>query len=90
MSKNEKIVLDFERRQGNGAEVKQLQYSEIIKQGKHFTFHYIQAIPVSGNYLSCYAEPLKNKLKQLYLIDKVTGFNLDDICSTSSITRKVR
>jgi cytochrome c553 len=87
------VLLNFEKSKSRGATVKQLQYSEIIKQGKHTVFRYMQAIPVSGNCLSCHGEKLTSsvqaKLKQLYPQDNATGYKVGDIRGAFSITRKI-
>ncbi len=88
------VLLNFEKSISKGAGVKQLQYSEIIKQGKHAVFRYMQAIPVSGKCLSCHGEKISSavqeKLKQLYPQDNATGYKVGDIRGAFSITRKIR
>lgn len=88
------VLLNFEKNISKGARVKQLQYSEIIKQGKHSVFRYMQAIPVSGKCLSCHGEKISSsvqaKLKQLYPQDNATGYKVGDIRGAFSITRKIR
>jgi len=89
-----KVLLKFEKSKLNGATVKQLQHSEIIKQGDHSVFRFMQAIPMSGKCLSCHGDKLstsvKAKLKQLYPQDNATGFKVGDIRGAFSITRKIR
>ncbi len=89
----QQVLHNFEKSKAKGTRIKQLHYSEIIKQGKHSVFRYMQAIPISGNCLSCHGEkipsPVKAKLQQLYPEDKATGYKVGDIRGAFSITRKI-
>lgn len=89
----QKVLQSFEKNRGMGAGLKQMQYSEIIKQGNGSVFRYMQVIPTAGKCLACHGEKIpaavKTRLKELYPDDKATGFKVGDIRGAFSITRKV-
>ena len=74
-----KILEQFEQRKQEGVDIKKLDFYEMTAEG----FRYMKAIPTQGLCLTCHgdsiAEPLKEKLNQLYPEDQATGYKVGDI-----------
>jgi RNA polymerase-binding transcription factor DksA len=78
-----KVLEDFERRKNGGHDIKQLAYYKMNEAGSQIEFRYMKAIPTSELCLTCHgndiAEPVINKLDQLYPNDKARAYKQGDI-----------
>ncbi len=79
----QKVLEDFERRKNEGRDIKQLAYYKMTEVGEQSEFRYMKAIPTGELCLTCHgndiAEPIINKLYQLYPNDKARGYKVGDI-----------
>jgi len=81
----EKEVLQaFEERKAAGADVKTLDYHDVVKEDGGKVFRYMKAIPTGKICLKCHggkevSPEVAAKLDELYPSDKARGFKLGDI-----------
>ncbi|WP_077340816.1 Tll0287-like domain-containing protein [Pseudocolwellia agarivorans] len=77
------VLQQFEKRKKAGEDLKNMEYSEIIKSGDKSVYRYMKPIPTAGLCLTCHGTKLSNdvhdKVKALYPEDKAIGFNVGDI-----------
>ncbi|XPF95985.1 DUF3365 domain-containing protein [Colwellia sp. RE-S-Sl-9] len=77
------VLQQFEKRKKAGEDLKNMEYSEVIKSGDKSVYRYMKPIPTAGLCLTCHGTKLSNdvhdKVKALYPEDKAIGFNVGDI-----------
>ncbi len=78
-----KVLERFEQEKAAGADVKKLEYYELVDQDGKKVFRYMKAIPTGGICLECHGPQLKPevaaRLDQLYPHDQARGFEPGDI-----------
>lgn len=84
-----KILQSFATRKQQGEPIANIDHAEI--QGDDF--YYMKAIPTKAVCLTCHgdniAEPVKQRLSQLYPDDQATGFQLGDIRGAFTLIKKL-
>lgn len=77
------MLLYFEQQKQSGADVKNLEVYEIIKDENGKWFRYMKAIPTAEMCLMCHGEtiapPIQQKLQALYPNDQATGYKVGEI-----------
>ena len=77
------VLQQFEKRKKAGEDLKNMEYSEVIKSGDKSVYRYMKPIPTAGLCLTCHGTKLSNdvhdKVKALYPEDKAISFNVGDI-----------
>ena len=90
----ENVLKDFEKRKDQGEPVKQMEYFELTKRNGENVFRYMKAIPTGEVCLTCHgeniAEPLADKIHNLYPDDRATGFNIGDLRGAFTVTIEVQ
>jgi len=88
-----KILLSFVQQQNFGANIKNLEAYEIIKDEAGKWFRYMKAIPTADVCLICHGEslamPIQQKLKLLYPDDQATGYKVGEIRGAFTIKQKL-
>ena len=79
-----KVLEEFEARKAAGADVKTLDYHDVVEENGRKVFRYMKAIPTGRICLKCHggdevSPEVAAKLKELYPTDKARGFKLGDI-----------
>ena len=79
-----KVLESFEAQKAAGADVKTLDYHDVVEEDGHKVFRYMKAIPTGKICLKCHggkevSPEVEAKLKALYPNDKARGFKLGDI-----------
>ena len=80
----EKRVLQrFEQQKAQGAEVKKLEYGEVVEESGRKVFRYAKAIPAGKVCVVCHGEhvpaPVMKAIRTYYPHDRATGFRPGDI-----------
>ena len=88
------ILKAFEAKKAAGADPKKLEHFEIVStQGKK-VFRYMKAIPTGKACLHCHGTelkaPVKEKLAELYPLDKATGFHLGSIRGAFTLSKQLK
>ncbi len=88
------VLKDFEAKKAAGANPKKLEFADIVETNGKKVFRYMKAIPTGKPCLACHGtelkEPVKNKLGELYPLDKATGFKLGDIRGAFTLSKELQ
>ncbi len=78
-----KVLKEFEARKAAGADVKTLDYHDVVEEDGRKVFRYMKAIPTGKICLKCHgseiAPEVAAKLDELYPSDRARGFKVGDI-----------
>jgi len=90
----EKVLRTFEKRKQQGEALNKIEYYEVTRNRGENVFRYMKAIPTGDVCLVCHgrkiAEPLAEKIRQLYPDDRATGFDKGDIRGAFTVSIQVR
>jgi hypothetical protein len=89
-----KVLEEFEARKAAGADVKTLDYHDVVEENGHKVFRYMKAIPTGKICLKCHggkevSPEVAAKLAELYPDDKARGFKLGDIRGAFVLKKKL-
>lgn len=83
----------FVRRLQQGESYTDMEYHEIVELDGQAVFRYMEAIPTRPVCLTCHgktlAEPVAQKIKQLYPQDQATGFEIGDLRGAFTLIRRL-
>lgn len=79
-----KVLEEFEAKKAAGADVKAIDYSDVVEEDGKKVFRYMKAIPTGKICLKCHggaevSPEVEKKLHELYPSDKARGFKAGDI-----------
>jgi len=79
-----KVLQEFEARKAAGADIKTLDYHDVVEEDGQKVFRYMKAIPTGKICLKCHggdevSPEVAAKLNELYPSDKARGFKVGDI-----------
>jgi len=87
------VLVSFNEKLAQGADIKGLQYSETIQKDGKSTFRYMKAIPTGEVCLKCHGTSLTTSVKQalhnLYPNDQATGFSKGQIRGAFSFQKSL-
>ena len=88
-----KVMQEFEKRKAGGADIKALEYAEIVTTDGNKQFRYMKAIPTEKVCLQCHGSEIEPEeaaaLNKFYPHDKATGFKEGDIRGAFTITQPI-
>lgn len=89
----EQVLQSFESRLAAGENPAEISWNETVELDGAKEFRYMKAIPTAGLCLQCHgtaiAEPVANKLAELYPGDKATGYSEGEIRGAFVVTQTV-
>ena len=89
----EQVLQSFESRLAAGENPAEISWNETVELEGAKEFRYMKAIPTAGLCLQCHgtaiAEPVANKLAELYPGDKATGYREGEIRGAFVVTQTV-
>jgi len=78
-----RVLQQFEQQKAQGADVKKLEYGEVVEESGHKVFRYAKAIPTGKVCVVCHGEhvpaPVMKAIRTYYPHDRATGFRPGDI-----------
>jgi len=88
-----KVLKEFEARKAAGADVKSLDYHDVVEEEGQKVFRYMKAIPTGKICLKCHGAELDPKvaakLDELYPSDRARGFKVGDIRGAFVLKKKL-
>jgi hypothetical protein len=88
------VLVSFEERKAEGADVKTMEQVEIVEEDGQRTFRYMKAIPTGDVCLKCHggsevAAETEARLLELYPEDKARGYQLGDIRGAFTLSKQL-
>ena len=88
------VLQDFEERRANGEPPATLTWQEVANVNGQREFRFMRAIPTAPVCLACHgesiAQPVAEKIAELYPADQATGFREGDLRGAFVVTRAMK